>query len=509
MLQFGWPLSFDRSTELSNSKKVRNHKGAKSYAKDIDKYIKKEVGYGAVLGPFNKNPFENTLTISPLNSVPKTNSEERRVILDLSFPKGKSVNDGIDKNIYLDKPIELHYPRVDEFVEAIKKKGKRCKLFKRDLRRAYRQIPIDPKDYDLVGFSWKNHIFVDRVLPMGLTSSAYICQRVTNAINFIAKNHEVTVVNYLDDFAGADVPTLADKAFKKLKWILDQIGFEESPEKACSPSHRMSFLGIMFDTEKMTMEVTPERLEEISQLVISWLNKTSATLKEVQSLIGKLNFVACCVKPGRIFISRILNFLREFNKHKDAPYLDIPQELKKDLYWWSKFLRVYNGISILTLEEWTEPDEYFASDACLVGCGGVCGKFFFHCQFPSFILEQNLHINALELLSVIVCLKLWAKRGKRITIQCDNQVSVYAINSGRTRSRMLQACLREICFICATRECEIKAKFIEGTSNRLPDLLSRWSLSPEYSQKFVTEIGGKLYREITVTEQFFRFCHEW
>ncbi|CAC5380061.1 unnamed protein product [Mytilus coruscus] len=206
--------------------------------------------------------------------------------MDLSFPKGKSVNDGIDKNVYLGKHVELHYPNVDNFIEIIKEKGKFCKICKRDLRRAYRQIPVDPKDYNLIGFSWKGHYFVDRVLPMGLKSSAFICQTVTNAVTFIAKNHDISLINYLDDFAGAEISEKADISYKKLKWVLDSCGLEESIEKASSPSHRMSFLGVWFDTEKMTMEVTSDRLVEIFDLVSFWLNKDTASLKEVQSLIG-------------------------------------------------------------------------------------------------------------------------------------------------------------------------------------------------------------------------------
>lgn len=507
MLQFGWPLGFDRgSVRLVNTKKVKNHRGAREFAKDIDKYIRKEFSYGAILGPFSKNPFSDDLAISPLNSVPKSGSEERRVILDLSFPHGISVNDGIDKNRYLDERVELHYPNVDNFIEIIKSKGRFCLMFKRDLKRAYRQIPIDPKDYSLVGFSWKGHYFVDRVLPMGLTSSAYICQRVTNAVNFIVKKQGVDVVNYLDDFAGADSPELANQSFKKLKWVLDQCGLEESVDKACGPCLRMSFLGIWFDTEKLTMEVTPDRLFEISTLVEQWLHKSVATLKEVQSLVGKLNFVASCVKPGRIFISRILNFLREFNGKNRT--LEVSTELSKDLLWWSKFLLRYNGISILNLEEWTKPDEFIASDSCLVGCGGISGGQFFHKEFPSFIREQNLHINALELLSVIVCLKLWAIKGKRICIQCDNQVSVFVINQGRTKSRFLQACLREICYICAVYECELRAVYIQGVQNRLPDLLSRWSLNDQYSVEFVNLTHDKM-REVYVDDDLFRFLHDW
>ena len=154
----------------------------------------------------------------------------------------------------------------------------------------------------------------------------------------------------------------------------------------------MSFLGVMFDTEKLTMEVTPSRLIELTDLVSSWLLKTHAFLRDVQSLVGKLNFVTSCVRPGRVFISRILNFLRQFTQESQS--LEISDQLKKDLTWWYRFLPLYNGVSLLNLDEWSEPDEFFASDACLLGCGGICGKSFFHCEFPDFILGQKLHINA-------------------------------------------------------------------------------------------------------------------
>jgi hypothetical protein len=41
-------------------------------------------------------------------------------------------------------------------------------LFKKDLKRAYRQIPVCPGDIHFIGFSWENCLFVDRVLPMAL-----------------------------------------------------------------------------------------------------------------------------------------------------------------------------------------------------------------------------------------------------------------------------------------------------------------------------------------------------
>lgn len=55
-------------------------------------------------------------------------------------------------------------------VLIVLKKEKGCLMFKRDLKRAYREIPIDP-----------GNMILDRVLSMGLRSAAQICQRITSS----------------------------------------------------------------------------------------------------------------------------------------------------------------------------------------------------------------------------------------------------------------------------------------------------------------------------------------
>ena len=71
---------------------------------------------------------------------------------------------------------------------------------------------------------------------------------------------------------------------------------------------KMVFIGALFSTVDMTLTVTPERVQEILDLVEVWLHKPTATLKELQSLIGKLSFVASYVQSIRVLIARLLNW---------------------------------------------------------------------------------------------------------------------------------------------------------------------------------------------------------
>ena len=175
LLEFGFSLGCSEKIKtLKLNTRVRNHKGAREFPAEIESYSESEAGQGRVLGSFKDNPFLTDMLLSPLNTVAKHDTNERRIILDLSFPKGHAVNDFISKDEYLQETVDLVYPKVDDLVRL---KGQGCCLFKKDLKKAFRQIYIDPLDYSKVGFKFKGNLYFDTVLSMGLQSSAFICQR--------------------------------------------------------------------------------------------------------------------------------------------------------------------------------------------------------------------------------------------------------------------------------------------------------------------------------------------
>ena len=89
------------------------------------------------------------------------------------------------------------------------------------------------------------------------------------------------------------------------------------------------FLGILVDTESCTLSITKERLNEITSLVEDWLIRSKCTLKELQSLLGKLHCVSTCVRPGRLFVSRLLTWLKTFGCQNVSK--KIPKYVKLDL----------------------------------------------------------------------------------------------------------------------------------------------------------------------------------
>ena len=68
---------------------------------------------------------------------------------------------------------------VQSMVSRLNELGPGCLLYKRDLKRAFRQFSIDPGDYSYTGVSWEGGIYLDPRLAMGLRSASYCCQSIT------------------------------------------------------------------------------------------------------------------------------------------------------------------------------------------------------------------------------------------------------------------------------------------------------------------------------------------
>ena len=130
-------------------------------------------------------PIEN-MHISPMMTREKPNALHRRVIIDLSFPQGKSVNAGIPKDQYLGTPFIFKLPTVDAITDQIKVLGRGCKLYKVDISRAFRHVKLDPKEYDLLGLRHERY-YVDTSLPFGYRNGSALFQCLSDAVRHIMR----------------------------------------------------------------------------------------------------------------------------------------------------------------------------------------------------------------------------------------------------------------------------------------------------------------------------------
>ncbi len=122
-----------------------------------------------------------------------------------------------------------------------------------------------------------------------------------------------------------------------------------------------------------------------------------------------------------------------------------------------------------------------------------------------------MYINGLEFLTIVVACKMWGDKwaGKRIVVQCDNEASVWVINTRKTRDDFMQSSMRELAFITARQEFEVKAVHVPGVSNTISDILSRSEIEDDAASKYHALVGKEPVNQSFVYNGLFDFSHPW
>ena len=123
----------------------QNLQGAITHPEVVEDY-QTELSLGRLVGPFRPSLMPN-VHISRFGVIPKNHQETKwRLIVDISFPAGQSVNDGIPKEL-----CSLNYITIDNAISYIVRLGPGTHLAKIDIKSASRLLPVHPADRHLLG----------------------------------------------------------------------------------------------------------------------------------------------------------------------------------------------------------------------------------------------------------------------------------------------------------------------------------------------------------------------
>ncbi len=150
-----------------------------------------------MLGPFPSTADLPPVYINRFGVIPKGhNTGKWRLITDLSFPRGRSVNDGIDGAL-----SSLSYISVDDIAAQAAQLGTGTLLAKVDIESAYRLVPVHPQDHRLLAVKWEGQIYIDTRLPFGLRSAAKIFNAVADMLQWHLRQAGIPrIEHYLDNF---------------------------------------------------------------------------------------------------------------------------------------------------------------------------------------------------------------------------------------------------------------------------------------------------------------------
>jgi hypothetical protein len=102
------------------------------------------------------------------------------MIFDLSCPAEMSVNDGIPTQY-----AEIAYDSLEKAIHLVAQAGQGAVMIKRDLKSAFRHIPVSPDEHWLLIFEWNNKFYVDMFLPLGLRTAPRIFNLFSEALHWV------------------------------------------------------------------------------------------------------------------------------------------------------------------------------------------------------------------------------------------------------------------------------------------------------------------------------------
>ncbi len=116
---------------------------------------------------------------SPLGLVSKHDAGWRK-IHHLSHTHGESMNDYIPDGVG-----EMRYKCFEEVLQLVINAGRHGVIMKRDVKDAFRKVPLAPQHRWLLGFRWKERYYNEFCLSFGLATAPFIFNLFPEALHFI------------------------------------------------------------------------------------------------------------------------------------------------------------------------------------------------------------------------------------------------------------------------------------------------------------------------------------
>lgn len=456
---------------------AKNLKSVNQQPQVVKQKINKEVSLRRVAGPFQNRPIYS-LRVSPIGIVPKKEPGEYRLIHHLSHPSGQSLNDFIDQKL-----CTVRYTQFDEAVHMLQDLGKNCKIWKVDIKSAFRLLPVHPKDFDQLGYKFDSNYYIDKCMPFGCSISCSTFEKFACFLEFCMKRRMSSgkLLHYLDDYLGGDKSYDASRMLmQNFVKLLMEMNVPMADEKTVGPVSVLCFLGLELDSDEMVVRMPTDKIKEIIARIKLALTKEKVTLRFMQSLIGQLSFASRVIYPGRPFCRRLINATCGLTK--PFHHLRVNKAIKADLRMWLTFFENYNGISVFHDRFWvSNQDVQLYSDAAAsLGFGSYFNGQWCYALWPPEWRSSGLtsDITILELFPIIVALHIWGAklRNKKIVFFCDNQAVVHILNTMTSKSERVMILVREATMCCLKFNIAIKANYLEGKRNLICDSLSRMQI---------------------------------
>ena len=421
--------------------------------------------------------------ISPVFLRPKKNGSFR-VILNLKR---------------LNEYVVYHHFKMDTLETCVNLMTPQCYMASLDLTDAYYAVPIAACCQKYLKFKVGDQLYMYTCLPNGLASGPRVFTKLLKPIYSKLRQENHLSSAYLDDsYLQGTTTTKCAHNVAATKELLLSTGFSVNEEKSVSePTQVLDHLGFTLNSIQMTVNLGPDKVENIRALASYVLQHPRLTIRLVARLIG--TFVSCFpgMEHGPLHyrhLERDKSRALRANAGSYEASIILSEQAKQEILWWLDMAganprRTSHGNAELILQTDASKEGWGAKLLQGPSTGGRWSDN-----------EQEDHINVLELRAAQLGLKsLCASlNNTHVQVQMDNVTAVsYIREMGGSHSTMCNSVAFDIWAWCIERDIWLSATFIPGVTNveadresRLFDDKTEWRLNPT-AFTYCTELWGQ------------------
>lgn len=376
----------------------------------------------------------------------------------------------------------INVQRVPHFLQA------KDWMAKIDLHQAYFHLPVKECHRRFLRLIYADKLLQMTCLPFGLSSAPKTFASLTNWIAQKLRERGIRILVYLDDFflVNQDPDTLNSQTQVTLN-MLKQLGWIINTKKSVlKPRRALEFLGVMWNPWQNT-KYLPERLStKVVDQTTQLLKRGVATLKDLQTITGLMNFASFVVQRGRLHYRATQAMSNKLLKSATSKHVPLLTDVKQELEWWRDHCKTSSMIHI------PPTTHYLTTDASDIGWGAQLDHL--DLKGTWLLPQQRLHCNQKEMLAIINVLKDHGHRlsSESLLIQCDSRTVVsYLRNEGGTKSAALTSLTQRLFQILDQFNIHMAIHHIPGNYNCDADHLSRKKVSPEWH--LLPRLTGKVF----------------
>ena len=344
-----------------------------------------------------------------------------------------------------------------------------------DISKAYFHLSINKEFQKYFVFAFDKKIYSFLVMPFGLCTAPYLFTKFTSPIwEFLRSKFNIPIISYIDDIlilgkTYSECQKFLNITINLLIWL----GFRINPKSSLTPQQSFVYLGMQFNLQNQTVANTEKNINKCISQCLHISNSEFCTLKDIQSLLGRINFCQHFIPNSRIYRHDIIRFLNNNFSLRTERIVNVTKELVAAVVPWTRQdfyipISLTHNIPIVTVH----------TDASIHQWGA-------HIQLESSLEtiseswnseDMTLNINDKELKAVFLTIQVFAEklRNTKIKIFCDNKTAVSTLQkSGSHTSTFRHKILIQILEIVTSINSIIEAYHIKGRSNVLADSLSR------------------------------------